>query len=161
MENSANYYIEKLQLGKHPEGGWFREIYRSDDRIRTAIGERDAGTSIYYLLEGNDYSAFHRIKSDEIWHYYAGTGAVEILWIENGKLHTARLGRNLERGEHLQLIIPKNCWFAARLSDPASFALAGCSVAPGFCFDDFELADERILKEFPELAGFIEVLLKK
>jgi len=84
---TAKYWIGKLQLHKHPEGGWFREIYRADEMIpknslpEYFTGERNVSTSIYYLLEGKDISTFHRIKSDEIWHYYAGNSAIEIMTV--------------------------------------------------------------------------------
>ena len=115
---SAEYWIKKLQLQKHPEGGWFREIYRSPEIVqvyhakRKSTVERNVSTSIYYLLEGNDFSAFHRIKSDETWHFYIGTSAIEILMIEKGELKIYKLGRNLEEKEHLQFTVPKNSWFA-------------------------------------------------
>ncbi|MCA1761280.1 MAG: cupin domain-containing protein, partial [Bacteroidales bacterium] len=89
---TAAYWIDKLKLEKHPEGGWYREIYLSDDIVpQTGLpsgfrGERSFATSIYYLLEGNDFSAFHRIKSDEIWHYYTGTSVIEILSLEKGTI---------------------------------------------------------------------------
>lgn len=154
---SAAYWIEKLELQKHPEGGYYNEIYLSDDIVpQTGLpsgfrGERSFATSIYYLLEGNDFSAFHRIKSDEIWHYYAGTSAIEILSLEKGKLKQYLVGNDPERGETFQVIVPKNTWFAARLKNPDGYALAGCTVSPGFHFEDFELAGKQLLKEFPEL----------
>lgn len=162
----AAYWIEKLELEKHPEGGWFREIYLSDDIVpQTGLpssfrGERSFATSIYYLLEGTDFSAFHRIKSDEIWHYYAGTSAIEILSLEKGKLKKYLVGNDPERGETFQVIVQKNIWFAARLANSEGYALAGCTVSPGFHFEDFELADGRLLKEFPELKDEIMSLVR-
>ena len=82
MISSAKYWIEKLNFEKHPEGGWFKEVYRSEEVIPKKSlpeyfpGSRNISTSIYYLLEGDDFSAFHRIKSDEIWHYYEGNSAI-------------------------------------------------------------------------------------
>jgi uncharacterized protein len=163
---TAAYWIEQLELEKHPEGGWFREIYLSDDIVpQTGLpsgfrGERSFATSIYFLLEGNDFSAFHRIKSDEIWHYYAGTSAIEILSLEKGKMKKYLVGNDLEQGETFQVIVPKNTWFAARLSNSEGYALAGCTVSPGFHFEDFELADGRLLKEYPDLKNEILPLLR-
>ena len=160
MKTSA-YWIEKLNLEKHPEGGYFREIYLSDEVVpQTGLpagfrGERSFITSIYYLLEGKDFSAFHRIKSDEIWHYYAGNSAIEILSLEKGKLKKYLVGNDPDLGETFQVIVPKNTWFAARLQNPEGYALAGCTVSPGFHFDDFELADERLIDEYPELKNEI------
>lgn len=153
---SANYWIEKLGLQKHPEGGYFKEIYRSEEVIsKNALpsnfdGDRNCSTSIYYLLEGDDFSAFHRIKSDELWHFYTGTSAIEILWIENGKLHKSKLGNDIESKQHFQLAIKKNLWFAARLLNKSGFALLGCTVSPGFHFKDFEMANSSLLEEFTE-----------
>jgi len=163
---TAAYWIEKLKLQKHPEGGWYHEVYLSEDVIpQTGLpagfrGERSFSTSIYYLLEGNDFSAFHRIKSDEIWHYYGGNSAVEIITIERGKIKKLILGNDPDKGQKLQLVVPKNTWFAAQLPDKKGFALAGCTVSPGFHFDDFELAGERLLKELPEIKEQIRPLIK-
>jgi uncharacterized protein len=160
MENTAEYWIEQLNLQKHPEGGWYKEIYRSEEKVKTPLGERNAATAIYYLLSGDDFSAFHRINSDEIWHYYAGTSALEILWLQNGKLRTAKLGRKIEQGQQLQIVVPGKCWFAARLVNEAAFALAGCTVAPGFSFNDFELADTGLLVHFPGYSAQIKALIR-
>lgn len=163
---TAAYWIKKLELEKHPEGGWFREIYLSDDIVpQTGLpssfrGERSFATSIYYLLEGTDFSAFHRLKSDEIWHYYAGTSAIEILSLEKGKLKKYLVGNDPEKGETFQVIVPKNTWFAAHLANSEGYALAGCTVSPGFHFEDFELADSRLLKEYPDLRDEIDSLLR-
>lgn len=163
---TAAYWIEKLNLEKHPEGGWYNEVYRSEDVVPESglpegfNGERNFSTSIYFLLEGNDFSAFHRIKSDEICHYYAGTSAIEIISIELGTFRKQLLGSNLENDERLQVVAPKNTWFAARLQNQEGYALAGCTVSPGFHFDDFELADEKLTDEFPELKDEIVPFLR-
>ncbi|MCE4566872.1 cupin domain-containing protein [Maribellus sp. CM-23] len=164
MHYSPQYWIEKLGLARHPEGGWFKEVYRSEEQMLPdpacfqQRGERNVCTSIYYLLEGDDFSAFHRIKSDEIWHYYTGTSAIEVLWIDNGNLRQFVLG--VGGKDAFQAVVPKNTWFAARLADRSGFALVGCTVAPGFQFDDFEMADEKLLDEFPGLATDIAALVK-
>lgn len=163
---TAAYWIETLGLQKHPEGGWYREVYLSEDVVpQTGLpagfrGERSFSTSIYYLLEGNDFSAFHRIRSDEIWHYYAGTSAVEIIMLGSGNSKKLRLGDDPDKGQKLQLVVPKNTWFAAQLVDKMGFALAGCTVSPGFHFDDFELADEKLLEDLPEIKEEIRPLIK-
>lgn len=156
--HDATYWIKKLKLQKHPEGGWYREVYRSTQVVNTAGGLRPASTSIYYLLEGDDFSAFHRIRSDETWHYYTGTSAIEVLLIDGGELRIFRLGSGSD--ENFQQVVPKYHWFAARLTDPKGFALAGCTVAPGFDFQDFELADQKLLNEFPTLCTEISSLIK-
>jgi predicted cupin superfamily sugar epimerase len=166
MISSAKYWIEKLNLEKHPEGGWFKEIYRSEEVIpKEALpeyfsGSRILSTSIYYLLEGDDFSAFHRIKSDEIWHYYAGNSAIEILSIEKGNLKKQLLGNQPEKNQVLQFVVPKNTWFAAKLTSSKGFALVGCTVSPGFHFDDFEMAGKDLLTKFPILENEIRELIR-
>jgi len=161
---SASFWIEKLELRKHPEGGWFKEIYRSDEIIpKSALPERygsgrNFSTSIYYLLEKMDKSNFHRIKSDELWHFYSGSSSIEILLIIEGEIQKLLLGPDFKTGESFQLVIPRNTWFAAHLSNKEGFALTGCTVAPGFDFEDFELADRDVLlNEFPHLKSTIEI----
>lgn len=166
MTKTADYWIKKLELKKHPEGGWYREIYRSKERIpkqslpNNFTGERNISTSIYYLLEGNDISAFHRIKSDEIWHYYTGSSAIELITIQNNKIVKYLIGSNADAGQHFQVVVSKNTWFAAHLLDFQGFALVGCTVSPGFHFEDFEMANENLSKEFPGLLKEIRPFLK-
>ena len=165
-QNSAKYWIEKLGLQKHPEGGWYKEVYRSEETVsknglpQGFSGDRNISTSIYYLLEGNDFSAFHRIKSDEIWHYYSGSSAIEILSIENGILKSQLLGNQLDENQVLQYVVPKNTWFSARLFSENGFALVGCTVSPGFHFDDFEMGGEELLEKYPKLKGEIGKLIR-
>lgn len=154
MNPKARYYIDRLGLQRHPEGGYFREIYRAGEMFFTEtipakkLNKKNISTSIYFLLCGRDKSLFHRLKSDEIWHFYDGCD-VKLYIIDNdGKLTEAHLGRG---SEVFQLVIPKNNWFAAELRDKTSFALVGCTVSPGFEFKDFELAErENLIKKFPE-----------
>lgn len=165
MATKAKYWINKLKLQKHPEGGWFREIYRSDDVIpKDALpaefsGDRNISTSIYYLLEGEDRSAFHRIKSDEIWHFYTGSSSVEIWILKDKKLIKKRVGNDMETGDEFQVVVPKNTWFAAHLTNKNGYALVGCTVSPGFHFDDFEMNNEEILAEYPHLTNEIREML--
>ncbi len=137
--------IELLSLNPHPEGGWFKELYRSDEFVDThSLPARFQqphafSTSIYYLLQNYDYSAFHRIKSDEIWHFYLGS-PVKLYILKEGQLELILLGDNPAAGHVFQAVVPHGCWFAAEVSIPESFALMGCTVSPGFEFDDFEMA---------------------
>lgn len=155
MNEKAKYYIEKLQLTKHPEGGYFKEIYRAGemfylDEPKKSI-KRNVSTSIYFLLEGYDISCFHRLKSDEIWHYYDGNTVCLYIITTDGKLEKILLGRAIEKGEQFQKVINKNSWFAAEVINKKGFALIGCTVSPGFDFNDFELADCKLLEAaFPE-----------
>ena len=162
---TAAYWIKKLNLNKHPEGGWFTEIYRSEEiALKQALpdgfsGERNFSTSIYYLLEGGDFSAFHRIKSDEIWHFYAGNSAVEILSIENGKIKRQYCGNSAGENQFFQVVVHKNTWFAARLQNTKGYALVGCTVSPGFHFEDFEMGNrEELINLFPEHKSIINDL---
>jgi uncharacterized protein len=154
--DTAEFWIKALELQKHPEGGWFKEVYRSEGVIpfngqsSEFNGDRNYSTSIYYLLEGTDFSAFHKIKSDELWHFYEGNSPVEIVQIDKN-IEKERLGRAIQSNEHFQIVIPKNIWFAAHLLNKNGFALLGCTVSPGFNFEDFELADKTLLKKYPEL----------
>lgn len=166
MISSAKYWIEKLNLEKHPEGGWFKEVYRSEEVIpKEALpdyfsGSRNISTSIYYLLEGDNFSAFHRIKSDEIWHYYAGTSALEIVSIKDGRLKKQLIGTNPEENQVLQYVVPKNTWFASRLFSKSGYALVGCTVSPGFHFEDFTMAGKELLEEYPHLLSEIKDLIR-
>lgn len=153
MEKDAKYWINKLELLAHPEGGFYKEVYRdaqiiSKDAIPISFkGDRNSSTAIYYLLEKENYSSFHRIQSDEIWHLYNGS-SVNIYYFKEGELFIERLGLNLEKGESPMCIIPKNTWFAAELINKKSYSLMGCTVAPGFDFADFEKATRNDLLEY-------------
>lgn len=160
----ALYYTVALGLQKHPEGGYFKEVYRSKDIIpKNALpvsftGDRNIATSIYYMLVNTDKSHFHKIKSDESWHFYAGN-TVQIIAIgPGGALFKFLLGNDIARGEHFQVTIPAGWWFGASLvSTEESYALMGCTVAPGFDFADFEMAKrETLLELFPQHKAIIE-----
>jgi predicted cupin superfamily sugar epimerase len=135
--------IRELDLAPHPEGGWFRETYRS---TQVDPHGRAASTLIYFLLAADRRSRLHRIDADEGWHLYRG-GPVEIFELDeaapDGALRVTRLGNELERGERPQHVVPAGRWFGAALPDGVDYALIGCSVAPGFEFARFELADRR------------------
>lgn len=166
MQNS-DYYIKKLELQKHPEGGWFKEVYRSTEEITKEhlpdrfSGNRHHSTSIYFLLTSDTFSAFHRIKSDELWHFYDGSAVTIYMIDEAGNYSEITLGKDIENGEVLQCVIPYGVWFGAQVSVPDSFCLVGCTVAPGFHFDDFELGDKaELLKNYPRNKGIIEKLTR-
>jgi uncharacterized protein len=163
MNPTAAYWIAKLHLQPHPEGGYFREIYRSDEVIAQSAlpsrfkGDRSFSTSIYFLLENEQFSAFHRINSEEIWHFYKGNSITLYIISEEGNLSTVVLGDDIDKGETLQVIIPRNCWFAAGLNQQNTFCLVGCTVAPGFDFHDFELGEYKKLKEnYPQHNSLLE-----
>ncbi len=164
---NASYYIDNLKLQPHPEGGFYREIYRSSERIAAGAlpsrftGDRNFSTSIYYLLQQGEHSAFHRIKSDEGWHFYAG-GALWVHMIDKeGNYKCQKLGHHLEDGEVFQFVVPATVWFASEPAPGTSFILGGCTVSPGFDFADFEMADKKtLLQSFPQHKEIIERLCK-
>lgn len=161
-ETDARAWIRRLDLKPHAEGGWFREIYRAAEILpRAALparftGDRALGTSIYFLLAPGEVSRFHRLRADEIWHLYEGGPAVLHVLAPRGGYERLVLGREAERGQAHQLVMPAGSWFAAELDPAAPFLLAGCTTAPGFDYGDFELAARaNLLRVFPGQADVI------
>lgn len=167
MTPTAQTYIDTLQMMAHPEGGFFKETYRSLQLMDVMQGgggvpiQRSVSTGIYFLLEKNNFSAFHKIQSDEMWHFYAGQ-ALEVLELNGrGELSSTRLGPDILRGEIHQHVVPANTWFASRVAAGGSYSLVGCTVAPGFDFADFCLADRAmLLTEFPQHSQTIAELTR-
>jgi predicted cupin superfamily sugar epimerase len=160
--------IRSLNLTKHPEGGYYREIYRSDEFIPVEVLEnrknakkpyRNISTSIYYLLVNSDVSLFHRIKSDEIWHFYQGSPLLlHILDEEKQEYRNITLGKDLV----FQVVVPKNVWFSAEILDKSSYSLIGCTVSPGFEFEDFEIAKSQdLISKFPQWENLIKKFTKE
>ncbi len=157
--------IEELRLKPHPEGGYYSETYRSKGIIKTEDGEfpdgRNFGTSIYYLLGSDDISKLHRIKSDEIWHHYEGSSITIHMIHPNGEYNKLSLGKDLTKGQYPQQIVPAGAWFGVTVDVADSYVLCGCTVAPGFDFQDFEMAEiKSMLEAFPQHQEIIEVLLR-
>ena len=160
----AEYWIHHLQLKPHPEGGFYKETYRSGEVISAAglpsrfSGERSFSTAIYFLLRSQDKSLFHRIQSDELWHYHAGSPlSIYVLNREGFTVH--KLGPDLKNGQSLQIVIPAGSWFGAVVNEADSYTLSGCTVSPGFDFQDFELAERQVLlRSFPEQTEIINFL---
>src|ERR1043166_8419187 len=135
---NAQQVIRKLKLTPHPEGEFYRETYRSDYIIVSEKKEnRNVSTAIYYLLEDDDKSHFHRIQSDELWFFHLGK-PLEIIFIEYGQLITIVIGNDIQKDEFPQVRIPANTWFAAQVKNAKGFSLVSCTVSPGFDFADFE-----------------------
>lgn len=172
--------IERFGLSPHPEGGYYRETHRDSSRVvRVATqgarsGEpsaasattRSASTCIYYMLCDGAYSAWHRIRSDEVWHFYAGD-PIDVHVLDGaGQLVTYRLGDALARDDAaFQLVVPAGSWFAAErpaladVAEPNGFSFVGCTVAPGFEFSEFELGDiDALLGQYPNHAALIRRL---
>jgi len=168
MENIINQWVDKLQLLPHPEGGFYRENYRSPETIDAASvperfsGTRSISTAIYFLITAGNFSAFHRIKSDECWHFYTG----DPLWVHlindaTGEYSIIELGNDLSGTGVFQAVVPAGYWFASETKAGGSFSLVGCTVAPGFDFADFELAQRnQLIPEFPAHTILIQRLTR-
>ena len=163
----AKSLIRDLDLQAHPEGGYFREVYRSREIIsKTALdvgysGDRNICTSIYFLLTSDTFSAFHRIRQDEIWHYYSGSAVRVYMIDEQGKYGYLDIGPDLSAGQTFQAVIPAGSWFGAKVKDPDSYVLVGCTVSPGFDFVDFELAKrEELIQKYPQHKEIIDQLTR-
>lgn len=163
--STAEYWIEKLGLEPHPEGGYFREVYRSEDTVGKIglpdrfDGDRSAATLIYYLLRNDEFSTLHRIKSDEIWVHVDG-GSLDIHQIRSdGKYKKYPLGKDLDANQTPVCVIEQGTWFGASLPDENTFCLCTCIVAPGFDFADFEMGySEQLKKAYPEHIAIINKL---
>lgn len=169
MQNprTAMYWKEKLQLISHVEGGAFKETYRAGLTFSQQVltpehkGNRNAATGIYFLLEYREFSAFHRIASDEMWHHYDGTSLYIYEITVDGELLIHKLGLNIESGEQPQIVIPAGSWFASRVEVYGGYCLCGCTVSPGFDFADFELAEKSVLQQqYPQHAEIISQLTR-
>ena len=150
--------IDTLHLDPHPEGGFFKEMYRSEIAVKDLKGSsnKSAHTSIYYLLSGKDFSAWHRIKSDETWYFHLGYDVLIYFFDDNKLLNTIQVGMT---SKNLQATIPANTWFAAKPLTESAFSLVSCAVAPGFEFADFEIAGrEALTKEFGTSAESIQII---
>lgn len=161
--DKAKMYIKKLELLPHPEGGYYRETYASgiQTNFEGFSASRRVSTAIYYLLQQNDFSAFHRIKSDEMWHFYDGDPLEVFILEEEGALSMLRVGLHLSNDEQPQALVSAGKWFASRVAKGGKFSLVGCTVAPGFDYQDFEMADrERLVSQYPQHRKIIEELTR-
>lgn len=160
---NAKILIDRLGLVSHPEGGYYREIYRSAGIIPAGAlspafdGDRNYSTAIFFLLESGDISRLHRIRSDEIWHFYGG-GPLRLVMISpDGRASEIILGQDMKAGEHVQYVVPAGVWFGATPAQGSAFSFVGCTVSPGFDFADFEMGDKNALKTaFPDAVACIE-----
>jgi predicted cupin superfamily sugar epimerase len=165
MHPRAAQLVRSLGLTPHPEGGHYSETWRSAGRVPAASlipgagGERPAGTAIYYLLAGEDRSRLHRLRVDEVWHHYEGGPLRLHLLPPGGAYHDVVLGDPFTANPRWQCVVPAGWWFGAELTENDDFALAGCTLAPGFDDADFELADrEALAAAFPGQADLIRRL---
>ncbi|NDC43094.1 MAG: cupin domain-containing protein [Chitinophagia bacterium] len=165
--SKATEYKVNLSLQRHVEGGWYAEVYRSGLVLpQTALthahrGNRNAMTSIYFLLEAGDFSAFHRIASDEVWHHLDGDELAIHEITPQGVHHIHRLGKDIDGGAAPFAAISAGSWFASEVT-AGGYALCACTVAPGFDFQDFELAARATLVAgFPQHQSLIDRLTRQ
>ena len=157
--SKAQEIIKHLGLIPLPEeGGFYKETFRSQMYVSLDLNndgtqvKRTAGTCIYYLITPDDYSALHRVKGEEIFHFYLGD-PVEMFQIDDEGTRKIIIGQNITEGEKLQVVVPSGMWQGTRLIPGGEFALMGTTVFPGFEFSDFELADrKKLLTAHPELS---------
>jgi uncharacterized protein len=163
---AAQQWIDHLNLEPHPEGGWYRQSYRAPLTLpHSALpgypGDRAASTAIYFLLAGDQFSALHRLRSDELWHFYAGSGLIVHVIDPGGTYSGILLGNDVAAGEQFQAVVPAGCWFGSSLRHPDTYALVGCTVAPGFDFADFEMANRAELTvRYPQHRAMIARLTR-
>jgi len=152
---NAATLIDQLELQPHPEGGHYRETYRSSQLVATPQGPRAASTAILFLLAAGESSCWHRIRSDELWHHHGG-GGLRIFELDaGGQVRRTQVGLELAGGERPQHVVPAGSWFAATPVEGHPWSLVGCTVAPGFDFADFELASRSQLSPH---AGQLETI---
>jgi len=166
-ENCAAYWVERLGLVPHPEGGYYREIYRSSLKLPAHAlggpytGPRCTATAIYFLLPGKQVSSLHRLASDEIWCFFCGSSLTLHIIDSQGEYERRRLGACIDQGQSFQVVVPRGVWFGATVDDPTRYSLVGCIVAPGFDFSDFELGRRgELLMTYPQHAEIITRLTR-
>lgn len=142
--------VEHFSMSPHPEGGFFAETYRSQGAIPADAlpgfgGTRNFSTGILFLLRRGEYSHLHRLKQDEMWHFYLGAPLRLAIVRPDGTAEEILLGQDVLNDQYLQYTVPGGCWFGATPAEGSDFALVGCTVAPGFDFADFEMADPDVL----------------
>ncbi len=160
--NSIDKIIKSLELSPHPEGGYYKETYRSVGEIKKDSlsneyqGNRNYSTCIYFLLTSDSFSAFHKIKQDEIWHFYDGSPIRLHVITPEGDYSNHLIGRQLEHDEIPQFVVSGGCWFAAEVVNKNAYSLVGCTVSPGFSFEDFVLKPRHeLISLFPHLEELI------
>ncbi|WP_439506342.1 cupin domain-containing protein [Sediminibacterium sp.] len=161
MDSKVQQLIQFYQLVPHPEGGFYKETYRSNETIPANSlperfnGDRNYATAIYFLLVEYSFSAFHRIQSDECWHFYAGDSVTIHVLHPDRRYELIKLGSNITMGEQYQAVVPAGAWFASKTN--GKYSLVGCTVAPGFDFVDFELAKAaELANQFPTQVTLIK-----
>jgi len=149
--------IDHHQMQPHPEGGHYVQTYRSHEILHEEClpirfpGGRCFSTAILFLLAGGEFSAFHRLKSDELWHFHTGSALNVYVISPEGAFTLITLGPRFDQGQEFQAVVRSGHWFASAPADASGFSFVGCTVSPGFDFEDFEMADAEILSaEYPQ-----------
>jgi predicted cupin superfamily sugar epimerase len=160
---TAGEIKDLLGLVPHPrEGGWYVRTFASEERVRAEAGERFAGTAIYYLLETGTFSEMHRLASDEVFHFYAGDAVEQMQLFPDGTGRRVAIGMDLVRGERPQVVVPRGVWQGSRLVEGGEWALMGCTVSPGFEFEDYEEGGaEELVRGWPAFEGMIRGLTRR
>lgn len=160
---TAQEWIHRLNLIRHPEGGFYHQSFIADEVIRSeSLDARQLYTSIYFLLESGDVSRFHRLKSDELWYYHTGSSLTVHTINPDGTYRAAKLGLDIESGQRPQVLIRGGTIFGATVDDASTYSLVGCMVAPGFVFDDFELFERKqLLADYNQHETIIRKLTKE
>ncbi len=161
---TADYFIKSLNMIAHPEGGYYKEIHKSEENITSNElqvnyeGSRLLWTSIYFLLRDGEISHFHRLKSDEMWYYHSGSPLTIYMISPSGEFITEQLGLDIEHGEKPQVLVPKDYIFGSAMNNKG-YALVGCMVSPGFEFRDFELFKRSdLIEKYPQHQQVIQKL---
>jgi uncharacterized protein len=164
QSNKVEYWVSNLGMSRHPEGGYYKETFQSEEQISdneltvNFEGKRKLYTSIYFLLTSDDVSHFHRLKSDELWYYHGGSSMSIHVIDESGEYKEIKLGMDLAAGDVPQALVKKNSIFGSSVTEKDTFSLVGCMVSPGFVFQDFELfTQEELMKVYPQHK---EIILK-
>lgn len=159
-QQPASYWVEKLDLLPHSEGGYFKEMFHSAEQFQADEERlRHHYSSIYFLLNQESPSHFHRLKSDEIWYYHTGSPLSVHLLHPDGHYERIQLGLDAEAGQVLQAVVPKNVIFGSSIEDEGDYALVSCMVSPGFDYHDFELFTKaELLTDYPTHHEIIEKL---
>lgn len=167
MTDDIEKIINTLNLQPHPEGGYFKETYRSSGEIPEEYlgsefsGNRNYCTGIYFLLTSDTFSAFHKINQDEMWHFYKGTPLILHIISPEGEYSKVKIGNDIEQDEVPQFTVPAKHWFASEVSNSNGYTLTGCTVSPGFDFRDFEMPKrEVLLTMFPQCSEIITKLTR-
>ena len=159
MKKDANYFIDKLGLEQHPEGGYYKSTFSSEEEIDAFGATRNLFTNIYFLLKSGDVSHFHRLKSDEVWYYHGGSPLTVHVIDAFGNYQEMKLGLDIENGERPQAVVPKNTIFGSSVIEEDTFSLVGCMVSPGFNFEDFELFTQgELIAKYPQHEEIIRKL---